>query len=468
MSRHQLEAVRAAIGPGVRRSAAQPAARATSLVLAAALLLLAAACSSAEPEGAAPPPDTGGGGEGGGNAACVDLLATSPCRAERAGNGCGPDEVCTLEQVRTCGEAPCCTLPTSCRRALPARKPGGFLCEDDDACRSEVCVPIGGAGLCLRTCELPPADPTCPVGQVCALVALDAQRSVATCVSGEVGAYDPAASLCAADSDCAEGRYCRVQDGERIRLGEAVGRCVVGARSGETGRPCEAAGTLSFPSRLEGGAENSFACPETGLCQIACLGGGPEICNCGGATPALSCPAARCTQPCRIDAECPSPMKCRASEHIDPRLDLTYPDLTFSYCQLPDFTSTDWACYDESDCCEGFAQRGGQPCCDLFGGECARPPDERTTCVVAVTDAHYTSECAVPVGLAILGSPCAAASECESGLCADGRCTSPCDPVLAGRCEALLPGSSCCGLPVGAACVAACRTICGGPDGCTP
>ncbi len=430
--------------------------------------LLAAACSTAGPEEAAPPVDAGGGGEGGGNGSCADLLATSPCRAERAGNGCGRDEVCTLEPERTCGEAPCCTLPTECAPELPGRRPGGFACGEDSDCRSDVCVPIGGAGLCLRTCQPAPAEPTCPAGQLCALVALDAQRSVATCVGGSEGAFEPAASLCAADADCGEGRYCRIRDGERIRVGEAIGHCVFGARTGETGRPCEAAGPLALPNHDAAGAELSSACPETGLCQLGCHGSGPAICGCGGGTEEITCPAARCTQPCRRDADCPSPMLCRSSEHIDPELARTFPDLSFSYCQLAEFTSSDWARFDESDCCAGGVQRDGSPCCDRFADACSHPPDERTSCRVAVALGRWSSECVLPLGLGELGAPCTDGTACESALCADGRCTSPCDAVLPGRCEALLPGSTCCGVTVGAACVSACRIECGGVDGCIP
>lgn len=447
--------------------AAYPDGRRASAAL--ALLVALAGCPAEGGGGGAGGSGASGGGGSGGAPGCADLASSSPCRWEGEGNGCSVDETCAPAPGATCGDASCCTVGTSCRPRPLGAKPGGFACDDDASCASGLCVRLSGQGLCLRACDPSIGPGLCPDGQSCAVVPLDGQRSVRTCVGGEEGAFDVGRAFCATDRDCAQERYCHVEQGAALPIGEAYGLCRVGARSGlEAGRLCEGEGTGEFATFGPYATGWSAGCPESGLCHLACGGAGTELCACIAAVDDGFCRAARCTQPCSRPEDCPSPLTCKGSEFSDPDLPHPHPDLEFKYCQLPDFNGADWGCWDETDCCKGGLQRGGAPCCTIREGLCQSDAPEVTYCRVTVTGARYGSRCSLPEGLALLGAACTEGAACESGLCVDGVCTSPCDTGRADRCAEITPGTQCCGARVGEACVRACRASCEAADACTP
>lgn len=436
----------------------------------AALVALAGLLGACAAESSAGAPDAGGGGGGGSGGApgCVDLSISSACRWEGEGNGCSANETCTLSSASTCGEASCCTLGTECRPIVFGASPAGFACAQDGDCQGGVCVELSTVGICLRPCDTTVSLGECPEGQFCAIVQLDAQRSVHTCVGGEEGRFDLERVFCGSDTDCVEGRYCLVAHGAGLPVGEAYGLCVPGERAGEAGRLCEGEATRELSSLGELATAWSDGCAETGLCHEVCSGQGARVCTCEPGSPEGFCRAARCTHPCSSERDCPSPLVCRGSAFSAPGLPHPHPELEFGYCQFPDFNGTDWGCWDQTDCCSGGFQRDGAPCCAQLIENCGVAPPTDTVCRVTIAGARYTSRCAIPTGLAAIGAGCAAHEACESGLCVDGACTSPCDTGRADRCGELVPGASCCGVRVADACVRACRLDCDGLDACTP
>ncbi len=439
---------------------------------AAALLVLLGALAGCPAEGGAKDEGGGGGAPGGGGSGgapgCVDLAAGAPCRWEGAGNGCAADETCSVTDGATCGEASCCTIGTACRARVFGAGPAGFACEGDGDCQGGLCVGLSGQGICLRPCDPAQQLGLCPAGQSCAVVQLDARRSVRTCVGGEEGAFDAARVFCASDRDCPDGRYCLVQNGAGLPRGETYALCVPGVRGDEAGRLCEGEETRALATIGESATGWSDGCAGTGLCHTVCSGQGAGVCYCGAAVEEGHCRAARCTQPCTKPQDCPSPLVCKGSAYTDPKYPHAHEELEFGYCQFPDFNGPDWGCWDETDCCKGGVQRDGAPCCSERLDRCVEAPLDVTVCRVAIDGARYTSRCSLPAGLAAIGAVCGDGAACESGLCVDGVCTSPCDTGRADRCAEIVPGSTCCGARVGEACVRACRTTCDGSDACVP
>ncbi len=447
--------------------------RSLSLTL---LLVLVGCASPADAPSPSPSPADDGGGAGGGSDACVDRSADGACRFEGEGSGCGGAEVCTLAVSRSCGAARCCTLGFSCE-APAGVTPGGFGCTDDGDCESGLCLTVAGEGICLRACEERGLEgSSCPPGLACALLSIDATRSVRSCVGLTAdGAFDAAGRLCRHDGECGSEHYCRIERGTNMYDGRAYGLCVVGART-EPGRSiaCEAGAPLDYPPGTDErlmparGTGWSEACAESGLCHNGCYGNNADVCLCRvGTADDEFCRSARCTRPCRRDDDCPSPLRCLPADTEE--FTEVEPDLDFRLCLMPSYRDTDWGCWDEADCCVGGRQRSGRLCCEQKDDVCALPPDEVTHCRVTLEGARFSSRCARPEGLAGLGAPCDRPEACESGLCGpDARCTSPCDRGPGDRCASLIEGTSCCPMPVGDACVPACRSDCASGPSCTP
>jgi len=447
-------------------------------LLLSTLLFAAAACAAPSAEEPAPTPGGGGGGSGGAPASCVDLSGAGDCRYDGPGGGCVEDQVCSVAPGRSCGELACCTLPLACTMPAGGFRPGGFSCSEDDDCAGDLCVTVGGVGLCARACSIA-GGAGCPGGFACSVVSLDGARSVHACVGvDEGGAFEPEKSLCHHDRDCADGRYCQVQLGTRFYDGIAFGLCVPGARAQPgLSTACEAAGPLSIGEAPPGVSEPSLgyratlwseACGESGLCHNACIDLDPEACNCRQPQDQAFCRGARCLPPCGVDTDCPSPFICGLVKRDEvSRLD---PLLPVRVCTFPAFDSTNWGCFDETDCCRDGVQRHGGHCCNTNAGTgCLTPPPDRTHCRVEPGEGRYLARCALPSGLQPPGGPCTAHADCESALCApSGVCTSPCDPGAGDRCGEILEGTQCCPLPVGDACIPACRSDCADGPGCTP
>lgn len=432
------------------------------------LLLVACATEASEPT----PSEPGGAGGAGGAPGCAELGTSGSCRREGPSSGCASDEACALTPAASCGEASCCTLPFACSPARGLR-PGGFRCEDDGDCESGSCLFVAGGSFCLRACT---TEGGCLPGFTCALHTLDQTRSFRACVGeDERGALDGRRVLCLADGDCPDGRYCQVQAGSAFYDGAAFGLCVEGTRS-QRGLTvtCEAAGPLSLGEGGEGPALParstgwSDACTESGLCHAACVELDPEACNCRQPQDVEFCRGARCVPPCRIDDDCPSPMRCIAGREQE--FTAVDPDLRLKFCGFPVFVDSGWGCFDETDCCRGGRQRHGGECCNHDAdGICTGAIPDRTHCRVTPEVGRYTSRCELPTGRGEPGAPCTAHAACESELCApEGRCTSPCDPGPGDRCDELLPGTQCCPTPVADACIPSCRADCAGGPTCTP
>lgn len=438
-------------------------------VVTALLLGLVSGCAAGGGDGGEGGGAPAGGGGAGGAPACADLSADGDCRHQGPEGGCDSTEVCTIEPFASCGASSCCTLPFVCA-APTGTRPGGYACDADGDCASGLCLQVAGRGICLRPCSATAALDSCPSGLSCATISLDAQRSVRTCVgTADDGSYDAERVLCRGDAGCAPGRICRVHDGEQYEAGRAHGVCEPGTRAGETGTLCVDHGEAPAGVELERhGFAWSSRCEETGFCMRPCEDVDAPACNCSGL--GLSSPECRafvCTKPCERDAECPSPLVCRADERsgLD-RLDL---DLEFKFCRAPSDEEWDWFCWDQGECCAGGVTRTGGLCCREVGDVCTAPPPDETVCRVTITGDRHQQACALPEGRALLGAACADHAACASGLCApDGRCTSPCLPASLDQCSRLLPGTQCCPLQVQGACVAACQLDCAGAAGCAP
>lgn len=429
-----------------------------------ALLAALAACADGSTEPAPAPPDDGGGG---GAPGCVDHAAASPCSFQGRGNGCTEQEVCGVAQ-RACPGGGCCTLGYGCRPAGAARA-GGFACLEDADCDAGLCVPLGGAGVCLRACSAESGERGCPTGLTCATVALDATTTVRTCVGEGEGGFDPLRTLCKGDSDCPEARRCTVVDGARFYEGGATAQCLPSTGPTDVGLPCplpdERPPELPRPSVLSAGCA-------TGICEGSCSINA-DVCSCttNDAFPQDCTGELRCTAPCRYDSDCPARFVCGEVEDV---LQLPIaPDLRLKFCRLQPGDVPESPCYDELDCCKEGKQPDGGPCCQTQDGICMNEVTPTSHCAVRPwPQGRWVASCAPSLALAPPGGPCADAASCATGICHEGRCAAPCDPGH-DRCGTIAPGTGCCGTEVSlvdgaAACVPLCRADCGAAPGCTP
>ena len=334
----------------------------TSRVAPTLLLLLAAACA----EAVTPPPDEGGAGGAdgsGGSGACVDLTAASPCDFQGRDNGCTELEACGVV-ARSCPGGGCCTLGYVCRPAGSGRA-GGFACASDDECDSGLCVPIGGAGVCLRACSAETGQRSCPTGFTCATVALDGATTVRTCVGEGADGFDPLRTLCKGDDDCLAERRCTVVGGERFYEGGATAQCLPSTGPTDVGLPCPLPEVR--PPGLRPSVYSSGCV--TGLCENSCSINA-DVCFCTEFEPyPQDCVGElRCTAPCRYDSDCPARFVCGEVEDI---LNLPIaPDLRLKFCRLQPGDVPEAPCYDELDCCKEGRQPDGGPCCQTQDGVC--------------------------------------------------------------------------------------------------
>lgn len=413
-------------------------------------LALAACAPTTDPEAAASGPADGGGAGGGGG--CPDLSEAGDCRADTKEGGCAADEVCSVAPD-PCGEGEaCCTAAYACRRRSTGR-PGGFSCSTADDCASGVCLSTGGVGVCLRACRPDGGAATgCPGDARCSLVPLDGRVTVWSCVGAtQEGVQDAAATSCLSDDDCATGRSCQATHGEAYVTGGSFAVCRPVELETPIGRPCNE-GAVEFEGMGPHGVLLSPACGTGAICYDLCEGMA-DVCLCDEAEYAADgCRRAlRCTQPCRIDADCESPFVCSEPDDFF-RIPTAFPDLLYGFCRLSPGMVPETVCFDESDCCKGGLQADGRPCCYGYTGGspfCATDPVETTSCQLRFEGApgKWNGRCTVPAGGLALGDPCTTHDACDSRLCAPdgaggGRCSSVCDRGLDG-CPSILPGSTC-------------------------
>lgn len=431
------------------------------------LLLLAACAQEASPE--APPTDAGGGGDtgAGGAPTCPELSTTGDCRYLGTGGGCDPGERCTVRS-RSCPDGGCCTLPYDCAARRPGAAPGGFACVEDDDCETGICVQLSSGGQCLRVCTELPDGSSCPAGLVCRVVELAPGVTAKSCVGEEEGRVNAAASGCNDDTDCLQGRRCRVENGAGLRLAKAAGVCRTDASDAQVGQLCDP--TISIVNHPAEGVEAlSDRCEGRGLCTEVCSDSDIPACRCDGDDAGLeACVAVRCSKPCRTNDDCPSRTLCRSYFPNDGVEDV---DAPFHLCLAPDVENdAEWVCWDETDCCAGGVTRSGGPCCDIRVGLCPSFVHETTHCRFEPRGGgKWLSTCRDATTLGPPGAACTADADCESALCAPtGFCSSPCEPGVVDRCDAFLPGTQCCPMQVGDACVPSCQVACPATPACAP
>lgn len=450
--------------------------------VALALLLLAgpsvqAACTDADGDGYSPD------GAGCGLLDCNDANAgVHPGATERCN---AADDDCDLavdeEPVASASCATACTATATCTAGSCVTTP--MVCDDGNACTSDVCVLSTG---CQFTAQ--PNGLSCSDGNVCSGEEVcqggncsnppdldcddDNACTADTCGPPNGCRNTPIAGCCTTNADCADGSACTVHE----RCDD--GLCISDAVDCDDANPCTSDSCSPTVGCRNIAVVNGIACGDTDVCDGietcqsgACTPGTPPICDDGNACTTDGCDAAAgCTVQqiagcCSTDADCADASACTVNERCAGNACVSDP--------LP--------CDDGNACTtDGCAAAGGctftpvpngQSCgnldfCDGFetcqAGACANGPaplcDDGNPCTVdgcgASTGCTHAAVagCCFTDGDCVDGDLCTIDERCVGGTCAstprgcnDGNACTQDGCVPASGCVAtpLLDGTSC-------------------------
>lgn len=339
---------------------------------------------------------------------CENTQCIPGC-TEPGGLQCTGGNVCDATTGRCMPASNNCTTDPSC--GPPARvceasqcvpgcgQPGGLSCGAGTVCDTNTgrCVTVMGPCQTDAACG-PPAH-VCETGQCipgCGEIG-GLQCSGNTVCNATTGRCDPGTAVCTADAACgAPANICNLQNGQCVP-GCAQTGCTMPQTCNTATGHCETPMT---------GAPLDAVCAANGDC-------GSTVCaDLGGSV------GKRCVKSCGSSGDCGAGFTCYdfngAKMCLGPSV---FSGANFS-------TPVGGACANGGQCHSNF--------CD--GSRCSETCSDPADCAAAggmCTWFEYASDsfaevCHAPIGAGATGASCGAPGDCQSGICVDSICATPC------------------------------------------
>jgi uncharacterized repeat protein (TIGR01451 family) len=339
-------------------------------------------------------------------ATCAQLPSTNTASA-RATNAMKRFASADLVVDTSPGAEICDGLDNNCDGQVD--EGGSALCDDGNACTTDVCTPSGCGHQAIPGCVPCAVDGDCNDGNACTTDSCSAGVCTTSAIQGCVP--------CAVDGDCNDGNACTTDSC-------SAGVCTTSAIEGCV--PCAGDGDCN-----DGNACTTDFC-FAGACQAAPIGGCVPCatdgdCNDGNACTTDSCSAGACTAtpiegcvPCTVDGDCNdgnacTTDSCSAGACTASPIEGCVPCAADGDCNDGNACTTDF-CF--AGACQAAPIDGCVPC--TTDGDC----NDGNACT---TDSCSAGACtATPIDGCV---PCAADGDCNDGnacttdSCSAGACT---------------------------------------------